>query len=105
MTTTMWRLVEATQHRAFGIVSVHPSAATGKSDDVRYFVRSPLFAAEYSGATPLSLFQVIKANCYGRRGPIGRGTLQVLDDRGDKRAFVFETFWNGHDALSLVHSS
>jgi hypothetical protein len=103
MTTTLWRLIEGTQHRAFGIVGVHPREATGMTDDVRYFVRSPTFAAEYSGVTSSSLFQMVRANCHGRRGPIGNGTLSVVDDRGDKRPFAFETFWNGYDALTLAH--
>lgn len=105
MTTTLWRLVEGTQHRAFGIVSVHPSKATGMVDDVRYFVRSPSFAAEYAGVTSSALFHTIRARCHGRRGPIGSGMVPVIDDRGDRRVFAFETFWNGYDALTLAHSS
>lgn len=104
MTTTLWRIVEATQHPAFGIVSVHPAGATGNVyEDVRYFIRSRRFAREFSRADPSMLFDTICTRCYGRRGPVGQGILLVSNDRDEASPFTFETFWNGYDALTLAH--
>jgi hypothetical protein len=105
LTSTLWRLVEATQHRAFGLVSVHPGQAKhDEMSDIRYFIRSPLFAAEYALAQPTLVFDTICAGCYGRKGPLGSGELVLANDRGESRTFKFETFWNGYDALTLGHS-
>ena len=105
MTTTLWRVVELSVDAAFGLVSAHPHKATGDIDaDVRYFIRSPRFEAEFSKAPPASLFEAIKHRCRGRRGPIGEGAFQVIDDRGEGREFSFETFFNGHDALTFARS-
>jgi hypothetical protein len=104
ITTTLWRTVEASQHAAFGIISVHPAAVTGVIDtDVRYFIRSPKFASEFSQVIPGELFPRICAQCHGRRGPVGQGTCDLTDNNGAKKQFTFETFWNGYDALTLGH--
>jgi hypothetical protein len=103
ITTTLWRVVELSIDAAFGLVSVHPNQANGSpNDDVRYFIRSPKFAAEFSQTTAVGLFDAIKSRCHGRRGPIGHGEFPVTDDRGEQREFCFETFFNGHDALTLA---
>src|SRR5205823_4483027 len=71
MTTTLWRVVELSLDAAFALVSVHPQHASGNPDaDVRYFIRSPKFAAEFSGVTSGSLFDAVRTRCHGRRGPI-----------------------------------
>jgi hypothetical protein len=104
MTTTLWRVVEATQHCAFGFVSVHPARVTGDPDkDIRYFIRSPRFISVHSTTSPTALFTIVCSQCYGTRGPIGNGIVHVADDRGTKKAFTFETFWNSHDALTIGH--
>ena len=106
LTTTLWRVIEATQHRAFGMVTVHPREATGNdAGDIRYFVRSPLFAVEYSMVAPSSIFRMICTGCHGKKGPIGHGAFTLTDDRRDVRQSTFETFWNGYDALTLAHST
>ncbi len=103
MTTTLWRVVELSLDAAFGLVTQHPRMLTGSIDeDIRYFVRSPRFAAEYSRISPENLFGQICGKCYGRRGPIGSGELSVTDDRGDAYSYEFETFYNGHDALTIA---
>lgn len=104
MTTTLWRVVELSLDAAFGVISKHPRTVTGAQDgDIRYFVRSPKFAAEFSKIKVRQLFDAVRTKCYGRRGPIGHGEFEVIDDRGDKHEFCFETFFNGHDALTLGH--
>lgn len=104
ITTTLWRVVEATQHCAFGFVSVHPRNVIGDMDsDVRYFVRSARFLSFHSTASPAAIFKSVCSQCHGNKGPIGSGTLSIADDNGNPRAFTFETFWNYHDALTIAH--
>lgn len=103
MTTTLWRVVEATDKCAFGLVSVHPGSATGDHvADVRYFIRSPLFAQQFSASAPAEFFPSICMQCHGRRGPVGQGICSATDANGSVRRFSFETFWNGYDALTLA---
>lgn len=104
ITTTLWRVVEASQHCAFGFVSVHPAHVTGDPDkDIRYFIRSPRFVSYHSTTNPIALFTSICSQCHGSRGPIGNGTVQTADDRRTAKSFTFETFWNSHDALTIGH--
>lgn len=103
MTTTLWRVVELSLDAAFGLVTVHPRDVTAAPHlDIRYFIRSPTFAAQFSKADPADLFAAVKAQCYGRRGPVGSGEFPVANDRGEPCRFSFETFFNGHDALTLA---
>lgn len=102
MTTTLWRVTEASNRAAFAIVGAHPNDVSGDPEaDVRYFIRSPLFAAEHARANVPGIFEAVCSQCHGTRGPIGSGSFLMEDDNGASRHFVFETFWNGHDALTL----
>lgn len=102
MTTTLWRIVEFSLDACFGLVSCHPRKATGVDDaDIRYFVRSPDFVARFNNTRASGLFGVVKRECFGRRGPLGDGEFNLADDRGETHRFCFETFFNGHDALTL----
>lgn len=35
------------------------------------------------------------------RGPLGKAEVVLGDGNGAEHVFVFETFYNGHDALTL----
>lgn len=102
MTTTLWRVVELSIDSSFGLVTRHPRSATGEvSEDIRYFIRSPRFAAEFSKIKAAALFREVRTRCFGRRGPIGHGEFSIQDDAGTDHDFCFEAFFNGHDALTL----
>lgn len=102
MTTTLWRVVEASLDASFGLVTVHPRDATGSAgEDVRYFIRSPKLAEEFTRVTADVVFTEVRKRCYGRKGPIGDGQFLLTDDRGEAHEFRFESFFNGHDALTL----
>jgi hypothetical protein len=104
MTTTLWRIVEATNHSAFGFISVHPANAAGNTeDDIRYFISSPKFASQFKSISITDVFLDICSQCHGRRGPIGQGNCVIADDNGVAHQFMFETFWNSHDALTFAH--
>jgi len=102
MTTTLWRVVEASLDASFGLVSTHPREATSSpEEDIRYFIRSPKFATDFAGVTADAVFGEVQRRCRGRRGPIGDGLFSLTDDRGQAHEFRFQSFFNGHDALTL----
>ena len=101
MTTTLWRIVELSLDASFGLVTAHPRDVDSSSEAIRYFLRSPNFAAEFATVTAAGLFSEVKRRCYGRRGPIGHGDFVLIDGRGEAYEFRFESFFNGHDALTL----
>lgn len=102
MTTALWRLVELSLDACFGLVSAHPRVATAGDGDIRYFIRSPRFLAEFPSIGAHMAFNEVRIRCYGRRGPIGSGTFMLKDSRGDSREFEFECFYNGYDALTAA---
>ncbi len=102
MTTTLWRVVEASLDASFGLVTTHPRYSTSVAEeDIRYFIRSPKFATEFASVPADVVFSEIRARCRGRKGPIGEGQFTLIDDRGDSHQFLFQSFFNGHDALTL----
>ncbi len=102
MTTTLWRVVELSIDSSFGLVTKHPRSAIGEvSEDIRYFIKSPTFAAQFSKVKAATLFREVRTRCFGRRGPIGNGEFPIVDDAGEEHDFCFESFFNGHDALTL----
>ncbi|HVS69830.1 MAG TPA: DUF955 domain-containing protein [Phycisphaerae bacterium] len=106
ITTTLWRVIEATHLHAFGFISTHPMDLTGDIDvDIRYFIRSHTFAEHFSTTQPFAIYKEICKQCHRGRGPVGDGAVSILDDRGDAHSFVFETFWNHHDALTIAYRS
>lgn len=103
MTTTLWRVIESTHLVSFGFIGAHPRELTGDlTSDIRYFLRSPSFSETFAKVDIASTFHGIYSQCRGRRGPIGSGELVVCDDRNDINVFRFDTFWNGHDALTIA---
>ena len=102
MTTTLWRSVEAMKLPAVGFVSQHPKKALiDGQPSIRYFVRSREFADQFEGITGSDMFGNIQSYCYGNRGPIGKGEVVLTDSNGIQHIFLFETFFNGYDALTL----
>lgn len=102
ITSTLWRSVELSLEPMFAIVSKHPVTAVGTADeDVKYFVRSVRFANEFSCVECVALWAFMKTYCNGTRGPLGSATCVLKDARGESHEFVFESFFNGHDALTL----
>lgn len=109
LTSTMWRMVETAHNNrcVFGIVSCHPHPrfrpdTFNAEDPCRYFIRSPLFAAQFSGVTEKDMFEALESYCAPRRGgPLGEIEMPIVDDNGHAQVFQFETFFNRHEALTL----
>jgi len=105
LTATLWRAVEHSDVPALGIVGVHPHyppADFNRTQACRHFIRSPLFAIQFSHITELDLFEQIQSYCrYTKRGPLGEAEVVIADNAGEEHVFVFETFNNSYDTLTL----
>jgi len=105
MTSTLWRLVEALDIPALGLVGPHPrgkSAADGQIQECRYFIRSRAFIEQFASITEQEACNVLRANAsYRRGGPIANDEVILSDDRGQKQMFHLESFYNGHEALTI----
>lgn len=105
MTSTLWRLVEALDIPALGVVGVHPRGNTDPNQaapQCRYFIRSRSFIERFSSVTEDTACAVLRANASFRRGgPIADCEVILVDDRGEKQCFHLESFYNGHEALTI----
>jgi Zn-dependent peptidase ImmA (M78 family) len=110
LTSTLWRFVEQTHLDTpmVALVSGHPHPAKRKVDfnpaePCRYCVQSPAFALQFGTATEVSLFQAVASYSGPQRGgSLGKREVTLSDVNGDPHAFWFETFFNGHEALTLA---
>lgn len=105
MTSTLWRLVEAMDVPALGLVGPHPrgkGAADRETQECRYFIRSRAFIEQFASITEQEACNVLRANAsYRRGGPIANDEVTLSDDRGQKQMFHLESFYNGHEALTI----
>lgn len=92
MTSSLWRLVEALDIPALGLVGPHPRGGTQRStesQECRYFIRSRSFMERISNVTEQSASAVLSNNSsYRRGGPIAVNEVILVDDRGDQREDV-----------------
>jgi hypothetical protein len=86
-------------------VSLHPRrVAPPGAQVVRYFLRSRAFAGEFGNVTGAEIFRTLRTFCFGNRGPLGIDEVLLPNLNGEQHVFHLETFYNGHEALTLgVH--
>lgn len=109
MTSTLWRFAEqAHQDRPMvALVSGHPHPAKRRPDfnpaePCRYCVQSPAFIERFNDISEIALFSVIASYSGAQRGGIlGEDEVTLTDGNGEGHVFKFETFFNGHEALTL----
>ncbi len=108
MTSTLWRFVEESHSGLpmVGVVSLGKAAASRASVDgtphVRYCIESPSFKERFRQTTESELLRAVRSYCSGRRaGPLGQGEVVLRDANGDDYVFLFESFSNGYDVLTL----
>ena len=109
MTSTLWRFVENAHNERpmVALVTGHPHIARRKPDfdptnPCRYCILSPLFRQRFGSTTEAALFQIISQYAGAQRGgPLGKEEVRLTDSNGEHHMFVFETFFNGHEALTL----
>jgi hypothetical protein len=102
MTSSLWRLVEVLDIPALGIVGSHPRYRASNSEPCKYFIRSRAFEAQFSTISEADALRIVGDYAsWSKRGPLGSAEAVVRDDNGDEHLFSFETFYNGHEALTL----
>lgn len=109
MTSTLWRFVENAHNERpmIALITGHPHPSRRKpefdlANPCRYCIPSPTFRQRFAGVTEVDLFQVLVGYVGSQRGgPLGEGDVELRDDNGDRHLFSFETFFNGHEALTL----
>lgn len=96
--STLWRMVEEYRgsQAVVGIVSEHPHHTPNGFDILdpcRYVIQSHSFHREFVNITEVQLFNIIKDYCdYKKGGHLGTKELDLIDDNGESREFVFESF-------------
>ena len=109
ITSTLWRFVEQAHVTTpmIALVSGHPHPSKWKEDfdplsPCRHSIESPSFTAQFGSASDTMMFQAISTYCGSQRGgELGVDEIILNDQRGEAHVFRFETFFNGHDALTL----
>lgn len=108
-TTTFWRSIETwgASLPIVGMISDHPhparrSAEFDPATPCEHLVRSPAFAAGFSGVGEAEVFEHVSGYCQPRRaGPLGEAEIVLADDNGDAHVFRFESFSNTYQTLTL----
>ena len=68
----------------------------------RYCVESPPFREQFGGISERQLFEVIAGYSGAQQGgSLGQEEVVLQDRNGDGHVFIFETFFNRHEALTL----
>jgi hypothetical protein len=102
MTSTLWRTIESQADPVFGLVSRHPHhESSPDKDDIRYFLRSPRFAVQFSHVTGGAILARLATFCRNGRGPLGSSEVLIPDVDRTQHVFFVECFFNSYDALTL----
>ena len=107
-TSTLWRYVAECfpDSPAVAMISGHPHPSRRKSDfdtsnPCKHFITSPSFAQNFGGVTERILFSKIVGYCGAQRGGmLGSAEIVLMSEAGEAHSFVFETFYNGYEALT-----
>lgn len=109
VTSTLWRFVEQAHGNRpmVALVTGHPHPAKRSKDfdatnPCRYCIESPPFREQFGHVTEVALFQiVVRYSGAQRGGTLGVSEVILQDRNGVSHVFVFETFFNSHEALTL----
>lgn len=100
--STLWRAVESSMGPAFGIIGGNPAQSLpAQGCEIRHFIRSSRFQAEFPGADSIGIYRALAPRCSGLRGLICNCLLVMADLRGERHEFSVECFSNTHDVLTL----
>ncbi|TAX26854.1 ImmA/IrrE family metallo-endopeptidase [Rhizobium leguminosarum] len=103
-TTTFWRFIEDSHSKIpmIGLIGPHPRFPTGGQPDFRHIIESPAYKTMFESLPADRLVQAVRTYCeYRKRGPLGAGEVNLIDKRGDAHVFLFETFSNTYDCLTM----
>lgn len=102
ITSGLWCTIESLDIPAFAMISEHPRQIQIEDNSIRYFIRSPRFAREFSNAEAVLQFERLASFCRLGKGPNGESEFVLMDDNGDEHVFFIECFFNSYDALALA---
>jgi hypothetical protein len=108
LTSSLWRMIEAIDVPALGLVGPPPWETTGGGDaSCRYFIRSACFMEQFANVTESHVSNLLRACSTRRRGgPIADDDVVLMDDCGQKHLFHLESFYNRHEVLTiLIHKA
>lgn len=108
-TSTLWRYVEQADpdRPMVALVSGHPHRYKRKpgfdaTQPCRHCIQSPAFAHRFGALSEVELFAHAVSYCGAQRGGLlGEAEIELRDADGAGHIFLFETFFNGHEALTL----
>ena len=107
ITSTLWRYVEEVGRDTpmIALVSGHPHHQPTNFDPTqpcKHCVESDAFKRQFSNVSEIELYGHLRSYCrHGTRGPIGCAEVDLLDVNGDKHRFMFESFSNTYECLTL----
>jgi hypothetical protein len=103
LTSSLWRLIEALDIPALGLVGPPPWEATTSVVECRYFIRSTTFIEQFANVTEQYACNLLRTCAtYRRGGPIADDNVVLIDDCGQKHIFRLESFFNRHEALTIL---
>ncbi|MBP2490934.1 hypothetical protein JOH50_006730 [Rhizobium leguminosarum] len=104
-TTTFWRFIEDS-HREIpmiGLIGGHPRHPKQGKPNFRHIIESPAYRAMFDSLSVEHLLQAMRTYCkYQKSGPLGAGEISIVDKRGETHVFLFESFSNTYDCLTLA---
>ena len=104
-TSTLRRFVETNKHRPLSAFVSKPIWRNGEEMEprCRYYIKSPMFEHLFSNIDSDLLLAMIDANCHRvSGGPCGDETKLLFDVNGVAHEFLFESFYNKYDILTLI---
>jgi hypothetical protein len=109
LTSTLWRYVEqlGSTLPMLGLVTCHPRRIPDGYDmaaPCKYFIESPAFRHQFGTVSEVEIFNILIRYCKNARGgDLGSDEVVLRDVNGVAHIFVFETFSNTHEALTLAY--
>lgn len=105
ITTTLWRVVEHSgeDRPILGLIGCHPgNQLSADATMFRHLILSRAFRDQFPDPDVWVLASEIRTYCgWRKRGPLGDAEVILRDHDGTRHLFRFETFFNGHDALTM----
>jgi hypothetical protein len=109
LTSTLWRYVEQLGDTLpiLGLVTCHPKRIPDGHDmsaPCKYFIASPAFRQQFDCVSEVEVFRALTAYCKNARGgTLGMDEVVLTDINGTAHVFLFETFSNTYEALTLAY--
>jgi hypothetical protein len=109
LTTTLWRYVEHLGERLpiLGLVTCHPKRIPDGHDlnaPCKYFIQSPAFRLQFETVSEAEVFRALIGYCKNAKGgTLGIEEIILRDVNSSPHVFMFETFSNTYEALTLAY--